>query len=207
MTAPINAYDPSIPQGDDVLSISQKNLLDNFQSLTQAFAVDHVSLINSVIGGNHNQAQLLVQSQSRASAENQMNIYTKLDENKAPQLFMRPIGNAPEIQYTQYQIYPVNNSSAFSTLPGDLLVDFGSIAFAAPSITIQLTAPVTQILGCWFMTDAGGITPNTQSNWFPQIIAANKINLFYKGNVDLEKGISAAPSQVFFLIISKLGVI
>lgn len=202
MTTPINAYDATIPQPDDELANSQEDMLENFQSLTQIFGVDHIAINNATNAGKHRRAQLLTQSQSPNTIQNQFNVYTKLDENNVAQAFIRPIGNAPEMQYTQYQIYPSNQNDSFSTLPGDFIIDFGVLEFGLPSIQIQMIPAVKKILGCWFMTDASGATPITESNWFPQVIAANKINLFYKGLAN-----QTPPSKVFYLIIGKLGAI
>lgn len=204
MTIPITIedYDPFIPEPDDILAVSQGDMLENFNALTQAFMVDHVTLTDTVNGGKHNQAQLLVQSLSPQTRSNQFSIYSKIDVNNGSQMFMRPIGNAPEIQYSGFQLYNIGSSDNFSVLPGNFIIQWGNAPFPVSGqnyALITLPSSCKNIYGFWCTTHANTLTG---SYWFPQVLQGNQVKVFWAGPF----GVSA-PSQFFYVAIGQLGTL
>ena len=152
MTTPKFEYDQNIPQVNDDLATSQGDFLSNFQQLYNAFAQNHVPLDGATIGGNHTVIELLNSPVGFETSAGEISLYAKPVEKQTGQLFMRYQGNTQDVQYTNYQIYTPNSPQPgqigfFTTLPGGLIVYFGSIVFSAnkdnyllldPSITKEL---------------------------------------------------------------------
>lgn len=54
----MSSYNPNVPQPGDFLSISQGNLLTNFQALDNSFAIDHSGFSATANNGQHKQVTL-----------------------------------------------------------------------------------------------------------------------------------------------------
>lgn len=152
MTTP--HYNPLIPASrEDTIADTQDQFLSNFQALYNSFAKDHVSLNAPDSPGNHLFVQMLEQvTQGRQTGAGEMAMYAKDVENQADQLFIRNQFNAPEIQYTNYQIYrltPTPTQTGFFTfLPGKVIVYFGTAniksSIGSPEVgAIFLDPPIT----------------------------------------------------------------
>jgi len=135
MTQP--TYDPNIPANrPDSLKTTQPQLQSNFQTLFDAFAVNHVSLTSSnQTPGNHLVIDLIQQLNAIETNVNEINIYTKENEDTTTQVFFRYQGNGQEFEFTNYQIYSIKPKTVsskvhtpfFTLLPGNVLLYFGSI--------------------------------------------------------------------------------
>ena len=126
----------------------------NFQRMSQSFLVNHVPLENASKTGNHTIVQMPEQPKDRKIQTNigDFAIFTRLVEDQADQVFMRYEGNQPEFQYTNYQLYTIKDrldkkekiiqTTSFTTLPGNLMIIFGSVLIKDKKWEIILTPPV-----------------------------------------------------------------
>lgn len=134
----IPIYDPAVPTSpDSTFAQSQPQFLTNFGQLYQKFMVNHVPM-NANGAGNHTIVELVEQPNPQQTGISDIAVYAKKVTGQTDQVFIRYAGNGQEIQYTNYQIYPVTPQSGqipfFTFLPGGLILYFGSFT----SLTNQL---------------------------------------------------------------------
>jgi hypothetical protein len=95
------AYDPAIPKPNDILSVSQADLQDNFTDLNTQFSVNHVAIDDpGADKGKHKFITFVEQGESPESKVDQHLLYAK-DDGGEPELFARPESNGEEYQITK----------------------------------------------------------------------------------------------------------
>lgn len=129
MVTPI--YDPTVPEHlSDTFKTSQPQLKNNFQTLFEAFLVNHISINDPSNAGNHTFVDLLEQSNSILTDIGQIAIYTKDVKGQTDQVFFRYQNQGQEFQFTNYQLYSLPPQTGvnqfFTFLPGRVIVYFGS---------------------------------------------------------------------------------
>jgi len=129
MSNPIN-YDPNTPLITESFDEWQENFIQNFMQLANAFAVDHVALDAVSENGNHTNVHLVEQENPQQTGISEISAYVKQVPGQTDQLFMRLPGNGTEFQYSNYQIYTVDNLNFFTFIPGGLIVYFGIFNYA-----------------------------------------------------------------------------
>lgn len=156
MTIPGVFYNSNVPLVSTTFDQWQKLFLDNFDQMNRAFKNNHVPLTDASGTGNHTIIQLVEQA---TDSKIQTNIgdfasFTKDVSDQTDQVFMQYQGNGTEFQYTNYQIYNVPDildgktvvqTSFFTTLPGKLIICFGSVLAASskPStVSVKIFPPV-----------------------------------------------------------------
>lgn len=140
-TPPTPIYNPNVPEGpSSSIGQGQIDFLKNFMALYNAFAVDHVALDAATDAGNHKIIDLLQQSSQFQTNIGEISVYCKGAEEGekgtenilSDQIFFRYQGNQDEFQFTNYQIYSIDNSNPpkqfFTFLPGRVIIYFGLIA-------------------------------------------------------------------------------
>lgn len=136
----MSVYLPTIPQANDVISVSQGQLLTNFQQIDDGMGLgisnDHVSLTNATAANRGHHAQVrFVEVADPTTAVSQLALYAK-DVAGSPRLFIREQSSG-----TIYQLNagtPSNATIGHSWLPGGLLIKWGSFTTAV-SILQTLT--------------------------------------------------------------------
>lgn len=124
------SYNSSIPNAGDFLSLSQKQILSNFQSINNSFFEDHVALTAVEDVGKHNYLTFTAQIGDPATAADQCALYNKI-VSSVPQLFFRPSNNGTPIQLTNSNLNtiqtggPTNTQSSF--LAGPFTIYFGYV--------------------------------------------------------------------------------
>ncbi len=94
-------FNPDIPQPTDNLSVSQGDLLTNFQQLNTQFGVNHVPFDDSGSDkGKHKFVTFVEQSEDPESKGDEYLMYSKEDSGSS-ELFVRPESNAPAFQFTK----------------------------------------------------------------------------------------------------------
>ncbi len=197
MTQPSD-YSPSIPQPSDSIAEGQPDFLTNFSQLFNAFESDHVALNAGSSAGNHSVARLVEQPNPLITAVSELAIYSKDVPNQTDQLFLKYQGNGQEIQYSNYQIFPLPDieqagvlvqKQFFSFLPGGIIIYFG---FVIPNGT-----PFTLLINPVISTNIFGINLGVLGN--------NPLQ--YPSNVALLKtpegkfnGVSLTPSAISSII-------
>lgn len=107
----IAIYNPDIPQPTDDLSLSQGDILRNFQSLNTLYGVDHVPLTNrSQDQGSHNHVTFVRQDSAPSTDEHRPKMYA-----------LRPDSNFRSLQYSRLgddaypsPVSPIQAASPFS---------------------------------------------------------------------------------------------
>ena len=163
MTNP--TYNPNIPQPKTFISDSQDDFLNNFQAIYNAFQENHVPLDAASNAGNHTYLELLQQAANSEfqSDIGEINIYTKNVEGQTDQIFLK-YPNLPEIQFTNFQIYPLNQTPQQTTyitfLPGKILVYFGMINPNNNPFDLQLFPYVAKVITGVNLCPIGTTTTN-----------------------------------------------
>lgn len=107
------SYNPNIPNLGDFTSISQKQMLANFQSINSTYLIDHVALTAVDHVGKHNSLTLRPQSTDPTTEVDQCAIYNKL-VSSVPQLFFRSSSNATPIQLSNSNLNTFQTGSLAS---------------------------------------------------------------------------------------------
>jgi len=95
------AYEPDIPQPKDQLSISQADLLGNFQGLNTQFSVNHVALDDtSGDAGKHKFVTFVQQANVPETKADEYIIFSQ-DQAGTPELYARPESNGTTYQLTK----------------------------------------------------------------------------------------------------------
>ena len=167
-------YNPNIPQPKNTIATGQINFLDNFMQLFNAFGIDHVPLNAAANAGNHNVIRLNEQPASLTTQVSEIALYSKKTFQQTDELYLRLQGNGTEIQYSNYQIYPIDpifngatlvQQSYFSFLPGGIIVYFGYINPQSNPFTFNLNPAIAvNLVGinlCPTLTNPAGVYSST----------------------------------------------
>lgn len=168
MTTPEFQYNQNIPKVNDDLATSQGGFLSNFQQLYLAFAKNHVALDGGSTAGNHTIVELMNSGGGFQTDAGELSLNARPVQDQTGQLFMRYQSNSKntqDVQYTNYQIYyqgaiQHGQHGFFTTLPGGIIVYFGSVNFTATNEggTLYLNPFITkELLSVNFC--ASGTTP------------------------------------------------
>lgn len=139
-------YNQNIPTANDDLATSQAQFLSNFQQLFLAFAQNHVNFSAGSTAGNHTVVELLSSPTGFETSAGEISLFAKPVAQQVDQLFLRYQGNTQDVQYTNYQVYPSTpiqpgQANFFTTLPGGLIVYFGSVVFSATALNYLYMDP------------------------------------------------------------------
>ena len=162
MTTPKFEYDQDIPKASDDLATSQGGFLANFQQLYNAFLKNHVPLDGGAVAGNHTIIELLNSSAGFETSAGELSLYASPVEQQTGQLFMRYQGNSQDVQYTNYQLYELNQTPQklqfFTVLPGKILIYYGLVLVPSYPYILDLDPPIAKnIISVNFCP---GITPS-----------------------------------------------
>ena len=94
-------YDPDKPQPKDDLSVSQGDLLANFQGLNSQFSVNHVALDDTTTDAGKHKFVTFVQQSSVPESKGDEYIIFSQDEGGTPEIYARPESNATAYQLTK----------------------------------------------------------------------------------------------------------
>ena len=190
------------PRANSSIGESQDPFLINFMQLYNAFKVNHVPLDVASDLGNHTIVQLVDQQGQFQTDVGEISIYAKEVTNQTDQLFFRYQGNAPEFQFSNFQIFTLNSfpTQFFTFLPGGLIVYFGSIAvnLSSPFIFILRPSIAKNIMTATFCP-LGAIPSypprvKVQTPGQDGIIAALELNS--------ASGVGKAPTNLFYVILA-----
>lgn len=97
------SYNPNIPNLTDFRSLSQKQMLANFQAINNSFLANHIGLTDKDDPGLHNVLLLRPQTTDPVTAADNCAIYNKLVSG-SPQLFFLASNNPLPIQLTNSKL-------------------------------------------------------------------------------------------------------
>ena len=161
MSLPNPVYTTNIPQPKNIIGNSQDQFLQNFQTLYNAFAANHIALDAVSGAGNHTVIQLTETpvTTNFQTNMNEVSLYAREVQGQTDQLFMRFEGNQPEFQFSNQQPTithsPFVNTTFITFLPGNLVVFFGTVG-AVGSISFN-PYPLSNVVSATFCAE--GTTP------------------------------------------------
>lgn len=162
------SYNPNIPQVGDFTAISQKQILANFEAISNSLLINHVPLTAVKNQGLHNSVTLRPQSSDPTTASNQSAIYNKL-VSTIPQLFFRSNSNATPIQLSNSNLNtlqtgtPAGTQSSFLAGPFTIYMGYilncpdGQIVTLTPSTTLLYVGLTTALISSSMVTVVPGI--------------------------------------------------
>ncbi len=114
----------------DFLSISQKQMISNFQAINESFFQNHVGLTAEEDIGKHDLLSLVPQSGDPTTTITQSAIYNKL-VSSVPQLFFRPNSNQTPIQLSNENLDTLQTGASGSVqssfMAGPFTIYFGYV--------------------------------------------------------------------------------
>jgi len=131
-------FSPNIPQPNDLLSVSQGDILANFQQANTIMAADHYEfnfttavapydIAGAADRGKHRQVKFIRASADIGTGANEIAVYVKNDGGGNAQLFMRRQSNGNIVQMTA--VDPSAAVIGHSYLPGGILIHWGQASF------------------------------------------------------------------------------
>jgi len=142
------SFQPNIPQPGDLISVSQNDILQNFQALDTSWSVNHVDF-NAVNDGKHKFVEMPNQGSDPSGAATQFTLFSKLAAGNS-ELHYKRDASGSSYQLTSGNPSPV--ASGYTFLPGGLLMQWRFVAsptdqqiitfptaFSATPFCVQLT--------------------------------------------------------------------
>ncbi len=119
-------FQRNIPQPGDLISVSQDNLLQNFQAINDSYNVNHV-LFNLAGDGKHKFVEMPNQTAEPAGAASEITIFsrfTTLPATGVVELWYKRNAEANAFQLTGTN--PTNATKGLTFLPGGLLLQWNT---------------------------------------------------------------------------------
>lgn len=129
-------YTVGVPFDGQSLSNSKPQVRSNFTVLNTAFSQNHVAL-GAVDQGKHKFLQMPQQGSAPVTSVDEGGLYAKIVSG-VTSLFWRQQNNGSEIRLTG--VTPVALANGYSTLPGGLIIQWGTIVTNPPPMSF--TTPV-----------------------------------------------------------------
>jgi len=163
-------FNPAIPQPNDLLSISQGDLLTNFSQTNTIFAVNHYEFNHATVAdrGKHKFCSFPEQAADPSTAANEIALYTK-DNGGATSLYYREESDG------DVHILVGGGSIAddgYIWLGSGLLMQWGHVPFAPAAVTKTVTFPIP------FPTKCLNVQANFIGSGNGIIISAINVNTF-----------------------------
>lgn len=155
-------WQQNIPQATDKLSVSQGDLLGNFQSLNIWMDINHYLPTDITNQGKHKFVTMPVQVADPTTGGSEIALYTK-SSSGAPQIFWRQQNNGAVVNLTEGD----TSTIGWSRLPSGVIVKWGTPTLSgAGSFTYAQGPAFTTVLYV-------GITTTNSSDAFVSITAFN----------------------------------
>ncbi len=198
------SFSPNIPMVGDFLSISQKQMIANFQAINAALFTDHVGLTAVDNVGQHNALTLRPQGSDPTTGADQCALYNKL-VSTVPQLFFRSNSDATPIQMSNSNLNTIQTgatgASQSSFIAGPFTVYCGFIAGAtngqvvvlSPSSVLKTVSLTTWLAGTATTPDL----PNLASTATATAITGSQFTITFTTSTD---GIPHPPTLYYWAI-------
>lgn len=108
-------YNPNIPQSGDFISVSQKEIFANFNTVQQVFEKNHFSLTDDNVSnrGKHKRVGFAEQGSDPTTSSNVISVYTK-DVSGTPEIYARNESSGTVFRWTKRgRISPALSLEAF----------------------------------------------------------------------------------------------
>jgi len=185
-------YNPNIPQANDQISVSQGQLLANFQSINTYLTVNHVPFPAADMG-KHAFVEMPLQAAAPVSAANEQSFYNLIPTanplTAIPELFLNKQSNAGVMQIPMASSIlstatPGNGAPGWTYLPSGIIIKWGIVAVignagggtAIYDATIPFTAFFAVTLG---NGNSGGANYSSQIS----AVSTTQITIINRGTV------------------------
>lgn len=144
------ALNINIPQANQTLAITQPLILNNFNAINTAFAVDHVNF-NDPGQGKHNKITFPVQAVVPVFAASDLGLFSFLNATTTKnELNVYKANNAGyvNVPFTASVLSnsaPIQNGSGWSYLPSGLIIQWGTVSVGITlnnTITLAVNFPI-----------------------------------------------------------------
>ena len=144
------ALNINIPQANQTLAITQPLILNNFNAINTAFAVDHVNF-NDPGQGKHNKITFPVQAVVPVFAASDLGLFSFLNATTTKnELNVYKANNAGyvNVPFTASILSnsaPIQNGSGWSYLPSGLIIQWGTVSVGITlnnTITLAVNFPI-----------------------------------------------------------------
>jgi len=126
------AYNPSVPQGGDLLSQSQSDILNNFTAIKTLVDINHVTF-DAVEEGKHHFVQFPVQSPVPTTGAGEVGIYSQTSAITGnPELVFAPENDATTYEFTS----ATKNANGFTMLPSGIIIKWGTGSVGANTTAV-----------------------------------------------------------------------
>jgi len=168
----MTTYTSNIPQPTDNPSRSQDQILQNFQSISTAVAVNHVQF-NDPDEGKHKFLQMPEESSAPATASNEGALYTK-DSGSQPDLYWRNESSGSEQQMTNTVPVTVSPNRHWNFADG-LKIRLGTVTHTGTSTPVVFSSPFLGDAYTVMLTPIGAAA--TVNAWNAQALSVNGFTL------------------------------
>lgn len=151
-------YIPNIPQPGDDPSISQDQILNNFQDLNTFLSQNHVSL-NDANQGKHTILQMPIQGSAPSTASNEIALYSRTSGNTGNnELVFRRSSDGTLIEATAF----LGNTNGWTRLPSGILLKWGTgSGSGVVNVSISSNPGFSAVYSAQITVDDAFATPNS----------------------------------------------
>jgi hypothetical protein len=182
------AYVPNIPQPNDLLSESQGDILDNFQSANTTYGINHYPFDNATVGqiGKHKYVGMPVLGAAPATTSTEGALYFKTVGPGSALFMVRDNNAGTEVQLTTASVGNVSSATnGYCWLPGGLFLQWGTTTPASNS-TIQSVSFNVPFSSTPYNIQVTGYraasSPGTTDSWVSTAnLSANGFDIFNSG--------------------------
>lgn len=168
------AYNANIPAANDLLSVSQGQIKDNFTELQTVIQINHVAF-GSGDQGKHKFLQMPEQGSAPTTAANEGGLYCKQGTGSVTQLFFRRESSGSELEMTGASLA----ASGWSYLPSGLIMQWGLDTVSTNGTAgTQITFPKTFATACYSVTLTQRVTGGGVYDFFA-VVGTPSTTSFY----------------------------
>jgi hypothetical protein len=137
------AYNPNIPQPNDLLSDSQGDILQNFGAANTSFAINHYEFDDATAkNGKHKFVSFPPQGASPVTVVGELALFSKTLASGVALFLTRDNNTVFDVQLTTSSIVaPASIINGYTFLPGGLLMQWGTSAVISGTSTINFNVP------------------------------------------------------------------
>ena len=152
------AYKKDIPGASDILSTSQDDIKNNFNTADTSFAINHSAFtVATADAGKHLYCTLIEQT-APTTVANEVSLYSK-EEDSVSTLFLRHESAGTEVQLSVAAANVVASAQGSSYLPGGVIIKWGN-GVAKTAVTFGVAFPNN----CWSVTATTGPAAETRTS-------------------------------------------
>lgn len=164
MSGPNFTYSTNVPLASQKISTSQQPIDDNFDAISELFAVNHVGLYDSTNFGKHTYTSFPIQVSDPTTTSTELAVYAKAStDSNGAELFMRYPSSGTISQLTSTGLTGVALTNGSSYLTDTLLMKWGNATLNTTGST-TIVFPITDSIPA-FTTACYSVTFSPSANY------------------------------------------